>query len=149
MLELPEQPRRVRKEDYAEINSWLAQRNIPTIPLGLFPPTGFIAPGIAAAFLIKTDSQVGVIDYLSSNPKLNQMFTNNHIDAIIRELVSECNKENYKMVVGNTFLMQVVKRAKVLDFTQHPNQMVSFSKILCSKEELNKPCSSEELPQKT
>jgi hypothetical protein len=54
--------RRYLATDLPEINAWYAARGLPEVPSHALPEIGFLVPGIAAAFLYRTDSSIAFMD---------------------------------------------------------------------------------------
>jgi hypothetical protein len=60
--------RLIERSDFLEINTWRMDRDLKTLSSEFYPKTGLIEPGLAAGWLTKTDSGVGLLENFVSNP---------------------------------------------------------------------------------
>lgn len=94
--------------DMIEINEWMNLRNIES---RITPSTlGIIEPGIAAAFLYITDSNLALIDHMVSNPNSDPKARDQALDAIVSELVTIAQNLGFDIVYGITNNEAVIDR---------------------------------------
>lgn len=74
--------------DLPEINSWYKARDLYLLKKEWIPPQGFIAPGIAAGFLIRTNTNLGILEHFVSNPAALKKDRRLAIDMIAGLLIS-------------------------------------------------------------
>ncbi|TXH10656.1 MAG: hypothetical protein E6R04_04805 [Spirochaetes bacterium] len=69
----------IREEDFVEVSEWFVRRKWPVPPAGqMLPPSGYVAyspDGMlhAVAWLYVTNSQIGIIDWIATNPESEGM----------------------------------------------------------------------------
>lgn len=81
--------RRFRPEHLAELNRWYAARDLPAVMSGVLPHVGYIAPGLAAGFLYRTDSELALLDGFISNPEAPLLDRGRAISRVLEALVEE------------------------------------------------------------
>lgn len=98
--------RAFQPEDMAEVVAWHQARGLLVPPASTYPPTGVIVPGVAAGFLVKTDTSMAQIDGLISNP----LATGRQIaiSQIIDRLVELAKEAGFRHVMGVTMVPSVV-----------------------------------------
>lgn len=104
--------------DFEEINNWYYKRNLPSIPQHLLPPTGFIVPQIAAAFLYKTDSALAIIEGCISNPESFQEDRALALDLLLEQLVIEAKKEGFKMLMVSANKQSIIETCQEWEFKE-------------------------------
>lgn len=81
------QIRMIEDDDFPEISEWFVKRRWPVPPVGqMLPETGYVAfkgeKLLSVAWLYITNSQVGIIDWIATNPDAGPIGT-----ASIKKLV--------------------------------------------------------------
>ena len=66
--------RLIQDEDFVEVSEWFVKRKWPVPPAGkMLPESGFVAEQdgklLSVAWLYVTNSQVGIIDWIATNPE--------------------------------------------------------------------------------
>lgn len=97
--------RRYTQEDYTEMCSWYEARDMKPVRQSEIPQVGFIIPGIAACFLLQTDSAVAFFDGFITNPNTTKI---QRSDALA--LIDDVLIETAKLLGYSQFFV----------FTQHP-----------------------------
>ncbi len=110
-------------DHYEMLCQWAEKRHMAKPPLFLLPSTGRIVPGVAAAFLYKTDSRVGFIENLISNPDANPGVSSEAIDLCVLAIAEEARRLGFEFLWGSTFIPGVVERAKRLGFVARPERL--------------------------
>ena len=121
--------RAYRPTDLNEINSWYSKRKLPEVFAELLPETGFIVPGVAAAFMYRTDSKIALFDGCISNPYATKQERKEALDIIMAELVHEASHQGFHVALTMTKhpgIRAVCKRAHLRDIGEH----TMFSKEL-------------------
>lgn len=97
-------------EDYALIAGWWEKRKFAVIPPEALPSIGFIVNNNAAGFLYVTDSTMGVMEWLVTNPDADKHERIKDLKKVI-ELISEAAKAmDVKLIfssINNETLMSV------------------------------------------
>jgi len=93
------------------------------------PMVGFVCPGIAAGFLIATDTKTAVIDFLVTNPSAQKIHRGKAIDKIARALISYAKKQGYNFIKCDSKIDSIHRKAFELGF-QTTGNYLSFIKEL-------------------
>jgi len=99
-------------QHYDLMSSWYEERGIPPVSLNSLPRTGFIANRMAAGFLIQTNTDVCIFDYLASDPKAKQIERTRSVIEVVASLLSAGRQLGYKRVNILTGLSGVKAMAK-------------------------------------
>jgi hypothetical protein len=94
-------------EDFEQITSWRVSRDAEAIDRDLFPPIGFIEPGIAAGFINFTQTKVAFIENIVSNPYADQGIREKAILQILETL------ENLAYDRGNKWIVAVTNHPRI------------------------------------
>jgi hypothetical protein len=73
--------------DMEAINAWLAAHRRAPVTRDALPATGIIEPGVAAGFVFRTDSSIGFIHGLVTNPDASLRARHAAIHRIMKVLV--------------------------------------------------------------
>lgn len=119
--------RHYEMDDYPELASWFRARGLSVPCDEDLPDNGVIVPGVAAGFLIQTDTSAALIDFFISNPDTSSRARGEALDAIARALMGRAHQLGYKRVLCNSQLDTIVRRARALGF-QELGEFKSFSK---------------------
>ena len=95
-----------------EFRSWCAAWGLPESASDLVPQFGVIAPGVACAFLYRTDSPVCHIDLLLSAPGVDDDLRDRAIDTIVQAIISAATELGFTRMYAHTALPAVVARAE-------------------------------------
>lgn len=100
--------------DYAEVCSWWEKHEWPKFPLSLLPKTGFIVRGVAAGFMYDTDSGVGILEWVVSNPDSDKIKRNEALDLVVKSLLEEGKR------MGKTFMFTSSNNKNLIErFVRH------------------------------
>lgn len=91
---------RYKPQHYEMVNDWFKSRKGDSIPEQFLAPTGFIVPGVAVGFLIKTDCNVCFFEPFISNPKATTELRIKALDEIVTMLEREAANLGYRFVYG-------------------------------------------------
>ena len=86
--------------DFDAISAWYLARGLPVIPATSYPLHGFVEPNIAAGFLYLTDSDIGLVEGLISNPAASKIAAARALDQILNGLVGLATKLRVKRLLG-------------------------------------------------
>lgn len=117
-------------EHLEEVSSWAKVRGMGEPPADLLPPTGRIVPGVCAVFLYLTDSSVGFIENLISNPDAEPEAITEGISACVKSLEEDAKENHVRFMWGSSFIPGVAKRAKDLGFQVSRGKYILISKGL-------------------
>lgn len=107
--------RKYRDEDFEEIRSWFDKRGIP-LELESLPKVGFIMPGIAAGFLMQTDTTTCILEPFIANPFTLKKSREVALDSIFELLLKEAKSLGFKKVFGFSTHLKMVWRAQSFGF---------------------------------
>jgi len=88
--------------DYETISFWFKKRGMSAPLRSDLPFIGLIEDSIAAGFLIKTDTNMGIIDFYVSNPDCSFMQSGRALDEITQGLLEIAAKEGMTRVLCTT-----------------------------------------------
>ena len=97
--------RPITPADYNEINKWYHQRNLEGVPSEQLPAYGLMVPGVAASYLVQTDSKIAFIEGFIGNPAATKTQLYFAMEDIHAGLLKAAKEFGYK---------------KVFIFTKHP-----------------------------
>lgn len=85
---------------YEQINEWFKDHKGDSIPEAMIPKVGFYVPGVAAGFLINTDTPICFLEPFISNPKAPKELRSKALEGIVECLEAEAVKLGYRYVYG-------------------------------------------------
>lgn len=110
------QSRKYVDEDFYSIIEWYEARH--TRPAqDMIPPTGFIVPGIAAGFLMRTDTSACILEPFIANPHANKQDRDRALNSIMKDLLDEARSLGYDRVFGFSSHERMIERAVSHGFT--------------------------------
>ena len=125
--------RKIQLEDYEYINKWWVEQGFNAVSLGVLPMQGLGGliiekeKPIAAAYLYLTNSKMGYIDNLISDPK----YTSKDRFNIILELIAACKEMAKEVgcldVWAITNSKGIVKRCEELKYNVSKNNYAIIS----------------------
>lgn len=110
------QSRKYKLDDYGELSEWWAARRI-VMAKDVLPPTGFIVPGIAAGFLIKTDTSCCIIEPFIANPRANKHDRDKALNKIMLDLIEEAKNCGFSRIFGFSSRESMIERAVNCGYT--------------------------------
>lgn len=116
-------------DDYPELASWFKARGMPQPKDEDLPDEGKIVPGIAAGFLVQTDTKTATLDFFISNPATSTAARDGAILAIAKELIGRAYVLGYSRVRVCSQLDTIVRRARALGFQEAGSYKVLFKEI--------------------
>lgn len=102
--EQPYNIRNIKEEDYRYINKWWKNMHLPIPKPILLPENGLGGliiekeKPIAAAYIYLTNSTMGYIDYLISDPEYRSRDKYKLLEKLIRNCVEHCKSLGFKVV---------------------------------------------------
>lgn len=100
--------RKISKEDHDEINSWYYEWNMPPLKDSEFPKLGF-TNGIAAGFLVQTDSMVCFLDGYISNREALKEDREKAICEITEALLQSAKDLGFKRIIAISTQKAILK----------------------------------------
>jgi hypothetical protein len=97
-------------EHYNQVCAWAISRKLKAPPSKLLPQTGRIVSGHAAVFLYRTDSQVGFIENLISNPDARS--ASDAIDLCLEAIEQDAQDLGVSLLWGSTYIPGVADRVR-------------------------------------
>lgn len=107
--------RKYKTEDYPEVLSWWEARKI-RMPEDVLSSIGSIVPGIAAGFLIRTNTSACIFEPFIANPRASKEDRNTALNAIMVDLVQEARLLGFKRVFGFSSNEPMIERALKVGF---------------------------------
>ena len=91
------------ESDHAMISEWWKSHSFPVLSKETLPKTGIIIEHgedpVAAGFVYLSDSTVGWVEWIVSNPKANPLVRARAIPILIEELCLAAREKGCKMVI--------------------------------------------------
>lgn len=84
------------------MNTWLEARGLLPVLESDLPATGFIVPGVAAAFIRKCEGNVAIMDSLVSNKDACPVIRHRAMDQLYKAVLSECKQLKINKILGFT-----------------------------------------------
>lgn len=94
--------RRIVPEDMGEINSWIASRDRHIFDTDFLPPTGWVIPGVMAAWGYKTDSKLVILENVISNKESSKEDRFHGLDLIGSACEAWAKENGFKFIIGWT-----------------------------------------------
>lgn len=94
--------RRFEPRDFKEVSSWYHKRNLPHMPEELLPTLGFVVPGIAAAFLYRTDSKLAFLESCVANPETEKLERTLALNLLLKEITLAAKSEGIKLLIASS-----------------------------------------------
>lgn len=85
--------------DEEEVMGWFHSRKIE-MTSDYLPETGFIAPGIAAGFIYKTDGNFCIFEAFISNPNTTKKERESALSSVVTHMIEEAKKLGFKDAYG-------------------------------------------------
>lgn len=115
---------RYKPHQYEMVNDWFKDRKGDSIPEPFLSPTGFIVPGVAVGFLIKTDCNVCFLEPFISNPKASKELRSIALNDIMEHLEREASKLGYRFIYGIATASTMIEYALKRGWTDMGNSTV-------------------------
>lgn len=96
--------------DYQEISQWWEAQKWPVIPTSMLPANGYIVPGHAVAFLYKTDSGFGILEWCLVNPAADKEARRAALDEVISCLVVRAKEIGVQSIFTSTDHKGLIER---------------------------------------
>lgn len=112
MMEL----RQYERDDYFEVSDWFHARKGESFPLKYLSPIGIIAPGIAAGFLVTTNTGFCILEPFISNPGAPEEQRHKALDMILVKLCEKARNMNFDIVYGFSTSQPMLERAYAQGF---------------------------------
>lgn len=110
--------RRFRSSDLEEMNRWYAARGIAPLTPDELGEVGFIVPGVAAGFLLRTEARgVAMIDAIVTNPDAKMRVNYRAVRGIIEALERKAREMGVKRLGGFTRSSGVERVGRALGFS--------------------------------
>lgn len=111
-------PRRYKDHDYEMVYNWFFSRGIAPPSRLFLPEIGYLVEGVAAGFLVQTDTSVAVLDYMVSGLGVDPSLKARSIVAIADSLIREAEYLGYEAVKCDTLIDSIANKAIDLGFKE-------------------------------
>lgn len=118
-----------RRCDLDALNGWYTARKMPIPVISLLPETGLIVPGVAAAFLLLTDSSLALLHECVTNPSALSRDRHEALSAIYAELCTIAASKGYVHLMTWTADSGIVRRMAESGFSEWSGQRVFFKEL--------------------
>lgn len=118
-----------KPEDFELIKPWYEARGLEMPNRKLYPTTGGIVDGVAAGFLLLTDSCLGIIDGYISNPDTRRVDRYEALIGITNHLISQAHVMGCTVVKCDSKIPSIKRLAEFLG-ASITGEYTSFQKEL-------------------
>lgn len=101
------------EEDYPQVASWYKKRGWPELPIHMLPQTGAILEGKAAGFLYRTDSPIGWLEWVVSNPDVEH---SGAIEAVLNYLTGKAKELGVEVILCSLSHSSLIEKYKKAGF---------------------------------
>lgn len=109
--------------DYPEIFNWWQEHNMVPVARECLPGLGLFVPGLAVAFLYKTDSKLALIEWELVNPNADKQERRQALKLIIEQLIERAKAEGFTFVFSSSAHAGLTETYKDLDFIETDKNM--------------------------
>lgn len=102
--------RRINDDDLSEIISWYDKRGMAIIP-ELLSNVGFIVPGIAAGYLMGTDTRACILEPFIANPEASEAERDSALHSILAALTEKAEAMGFYYIFGFAASQSMIRRA--------------------------------------
>lgn len=102
--------RKYEESDFESIKEW-GKAWGADYDKDLFPPLGYIYPGVAAYFIYESPCKVCWLENMVSNPAVPKEVRELALQAVVTEVLREVNRLGYKVAYATTDNQAVIDRA--------------------------------------
>lgn len=102
--------RKYTNEDFYEIKEWYRSRG-SEVKENLLPQIGFISPGIAAGFLMQTDTKCCILEPFIANPNTDIEDRDTALVVILDQLCNCAEELGYNVIYGFSTSPTMIQRA--------------------------------------
>jgi hypothetical protein len=97
-------------DDFAQINVWNRERDVPELSKDSIPKFGFIVPNVACGFLTRTDTKVAFFDCFVTNPGATREDRGQAIEDIWHACLDKARELGYNKVMVFTKEPSIAER---------------------------------------
>ena len=102
--------RKYEESDFESIRGW-GKAWGADYDKDLFPPLGYIYPGVAAYFIYESPCKVCWLENMVSNPDVPQELKEQALQQVVTEVLKEVHRLGYKVAYATTDNKAVINRA--------------------------------------
>jgi hypothetical protein len=102
-----------------EIKGWYHERNLEAPRNTHFPTFGYWIPGVAAGFIVATDTAVCALDGYITNPSATSEQRDKALSLITDELMELAKTQQFQHVMVISKEQSIINRARELKFTDN------------------------------
>lgn len=118
-----------------QIDQWCQSRGLPALSTQSLPPTGYVYDNTACLFLIKTDAQYSLIDFVVTNPDKSSLERHIALKTLVNQALSDAFAQDNNYVLSTTIEADIAKRSAIHNKkVRYLGQFYTFS---LSKEDYN------------
>lgn len=107
--------RMYKPEDESMIRAWYEARGM-TLNASMLPKVGFICPGLAAGWLLQTDTKIAILEPFIANPNADKYDRDEALNKLLVRLELMAGQLGYTHVYGFSTSPTMIKRALDLGF---------------------------------
>lgn len=126
--------RRFQPEDHAEICEWWKHYDWQPVQIELLPNIGFVIEhdgvNIVAGWLYQTDSKIGWIEWIISNPKAPHREKTVAIDLLLKAIIDAAHIVGMKAIFGSLKHKGLMRKYEGFGFLKTDTDVSHFIKIL-------------------
>ena len=102
--------RKYKSRDFQDLKAWYANHKMVPVE-DLIPKTGFIVPGIAAGFLLATDTKCCIFEPFIANPDVSDSLRAEALNLIMGDLINEAQLRGFTKIFGFSTSPTMVQRS--------------------------------------
>lgn len=115
-----------KNTDMRSLHKWMHKHNMQPLLDGPPSLTGFIVPGVACAFIIKTEGKVCLMESLITNPHASSAARHKALDALFTCIKQASVELGYEGVIGYTTSDSTLVRAMNHGFKPQPHILLAY-----------------------
>lgn len=97
--------------DYETVNKWFTDQRVYSIPADFLSDIGYIVPGVAVGFLVKTNINCCFLEPFIANPDAPVSIRDEALREILRKLEDTAKSMGIRMVYGIATSPTMINRA--------------------------------------
>lgn len=117
------------EKDFEAIEFWFQQRHMNVPRRTSLPKTGWLVERVAAGFMYRTDSNVGILDVFITNPRAMPQERRAALKEISEKLIETAQRLGIKLLKCDTQVKSIMDLAEEFQFRK-TGKFESFTKEL-------------------
>lgn len=119
------------QRDFPRLTEFWTQYGLPAVPLACLPPTGLVVEQddvlLCGAFLVKSDTNLASIAFVSANPKADKKVRSEALDTLLLNLASLAKTSGFPLLAAATNVPALQARYERLGFLKTDENVVCYA----------------------